>query len=246
MEKTVIQKRPLTFMLFLLRLLSGVTGGVTGTLALFVVYFLLVSVVPSGGTSSISAFVLVIMAFVGTLAANTVAAVMVTFLDNEKYARRKTIIMQVFLFNLILFFLTVPLYFVGMSLGIANGVAALHFMLSAFVSALIMEVLAGYEYCLLGIYSVALGIFISIGIALLLSASNVSPTTFTFIAMPLVWLTLQVTGGLSELVYDNFLRFYGVDALNVGTDLGGDAEKEPETEENEDEDGDEEDEEKKF
>ncbi len=96
------EKRPLTFILFLFRLLSGLTGGVAGTLALFVVYFVLVSLVPQGGSSSLSAFVMVLMAFVGTLVANTGVAVMVSFLDQDKYSRRKTTITQVFLFNLIL------------------------------------------------------------------------------------------------------------------------------------------------
>lgn len=225
-SENAVEKRPLTFVLFLFRLLSGLTGGVAGTLALFVVYFILVSLVPNGDSSSISVFVMIIMAFVGTLTANTVTAVMVTFLDSFKYSRRKTTITQVFLFNLILFFLTIPLYFLGISVGVANGVAAAHFLLSAFVSALIMEMLAGYEYSLLGIYSTALGIFVSFGFALALMALQVSATTFTFLAMPLVWVILQVVGGFTELIYDNFLRFYGVDALNARTDLGGDKEAE--------------------
>ncbi|MFH1012197.1 MAG: hypothetical protein V1760_00400 [Candidatus Peregrinibacteria bacterium] len=233
MENTTIEKRPLTFVLFVLRLLSGLTGGVAGTLALFVIYFILVSLVPSGGESTISVFVMIIMAFVGTLTANTITAVMVTFLDNGKYNRRKTIITQVFLFNLILFFLTIPLYFLGISMGFANGVAALHFLISAFISALIMEVLAGHEYALLGIYSSALGIFISIGFTLALLTLEVSTTTFTFAAMPTVWAILQITGGLSELIYDNFLKFYGVDALNVKTDIGGDEDKEADKEKSE-------------
>lgn len=228
MNDIIPQKRPLTFVLFLLRLMSGLTGGIAGTLALFVVYFLMISLVPQGSSSTISVFVMIIMAFVGTLTANTVTAVMVTFLDNQKYNRRKTTIIQVFLFNLILFFLTIPLYFLGISLGVSNGVAALHFLLSAFVSALIMEVLAGYEYSLLGIYTVALGTFISIGLGFVLLNLDVSITTFTFAAMPMVWFILQVVGGLSELIYDNFLRLYGVDALNVRTDLGGDKEIEHE------------------
>ncbi|MFH0820954.1 MAG: hypothetical protein V1908_04220 [Candidatus Peregrinibacteria bacterium] len=224
-----MEKRSLTFVLFMLRLLSGLTGGVAGTLALFVVYFILITLVPRGDSSTISVFVMILMAFVGTLTANTITAIMVTFLDNSKYARRKTIITHVFLFNLILFFLTIPLYFLGMSVGAATGVAAAHFLLSAYVSALIMEVLAGYEYSLMGIYSTALGIFVSFGFALMLLALDVSATAFTFIAMPVVWLILQMVGGLTELIYDNFLRYYGVDALNAGTDLGGDKEVEPKT-----------------
>jgi MFS family permease len=223
------QKRPLTFTLFLLRLLSGIVGGAAGTLAVFVVYFIMLNLVPpTEEATALSVFVIIIMTFVGTLAANTLVGVMVTFLDNAKYNRRKTTIMHIFLFNFILFFLTIPLYLMGVYLDIVNSVAAMHFLLSAFVSMLIMEVLAGYEYSLLGIYSAALGIFVSIGLAIALIAGGLSPIAIMFAAMPAVWFTLQVVGGLSELVYDNFVKLYGIEALKVSTDLGGDTEVEPE------------------
>jgi hypothetical protein len=230
------QKRPLTFTLFFLRLISGIVGGAAGTLALFVVYFIMMNLVPqTEGVSSLSLFVIIIMTFVGTLTANTVTGVMITFMDSQKYSRRKTTIMHIFLFNLILFFLTIPLYLLGVTLNIANGIAAVHFLLSAFITALIIEVLAGYEYSLLGIYSTALGIFLSIAIALIMMAAGTPPITIMFAAMPGVWLILQVVGGFTELVYDNFVRLYGIEPLNINTDLGGDKEIEPE--EKEDEDG---------
>ncbi len=231
------EKRPLSATLFFLRLLSGITGGVAGMLIAFVVYFIMSTFIPAGDeVTSLSFFAIIVMAFAATLSANTLTAVMVTFMDHEKYSRRKTIITQVFVFNLILFFLTIPLYLIAIPLDIAIGVAALHFLLSAYVSSLIMEVLAGYEYSLVGIYSSSLGIFVSIGVALLLLNSNVSQLVLTLGAMPAVWLILQLVGGLVELIYDNFLKLYGVDALNVQTDLGGDTLEEKEDDEEDDED----------
>lgn len=232
------QKRPLTFTLFFLRLLSGVVGGAAGTLALFVVYFIMLNLIPqTDGVTSLSLFVIIIMAFVGTLTANTVTGVMVTFLDNEKYSRRKTTIMHIFIFNLILFIATIPLYFLGVMLDIANGISAVHFLLSAFISSLILEVLAGYEYSLLGIYSTALGTFVSIGVALLMMAGGASPIMIMFAAMPGVWVILQFVSGFVELVYDNFVRLYGIEPFNVKTDLGGDSEVEKDEEEKETEEG---------
>ena len=226
------QKRPLTFTLFSLRLLSGIVGGAAGTLALFVVYFIMLNLVPqTEGVSSLSLFVIIIMTFIGTLVANTVTGVMVTFLDSEKYSRRKTTIMHIFIFNLILFFATIPLYFIGVMLDIANGIAAVHFLLSAFVSALIMEVVAGYEYSLLGIYSISLGVFVSIAAALLMLAGGAQPIVIMFAAMPGVWFIIQLVSGFVELIYDNFVRLYGIEAFNVTTDLGGDNEVEKEEKE---------------
>lgn len=230
------EKRPLTFTLFLLRLLSGITGGISGTLAAFVVYFLMLFFIPAGEeATSLSTFAIIIMAFMGTLIANTITAMMLTIMDSQKYSRRKTTLTHVFLFNLILFFLTIPLYLLAIPLNIVTGVVALHFLLSAFVSALIMEVLAGYEYSLLGIYGASLGIFVSIGIAFIALAADSSQLFITLGAMPIVWLILMVVAGFVELIYDNFLRYYGVDALNVQTDLGGDTEVEPKDEEEDEE-----------
>jgi len=237
----MIEKRPLTFTLFLLRLLSGITGGVAGTLAAFIVYFLMLFFIPAGEeATSLSTFTIIIMAFVGTLMANTITAVMLTVMDSQKYSRRKTTITHVFLFNLILFFLTIPLYLLAIPFNIVIGVVALHFLLSAFVSALIMEVLAGHEFSLLGIYGASLGIFISIELAFIGLAAESSQLFITLGAMPIVWMILMIISGLVELIYDNFLRYYGVDALNVQTDLGGDTEVEPK--DDEDEDGENEDE----
>lgn len=230
------EKRPLSATLFALRLLSGITGGVSGMLIAFVVYFIMSTFIPSGNeASSLSFFAIIVMGFTATLSANTITALMLTFMDHEKYSRRKTTITHVFLFNLVLFFLSIPLYLIAIPLNITIGVVSLHFLLSAYVSALIMEILAGYEFSLVGVYSSSLGIFVSIGLALLLLSTNVSQLVVTLGAMPMVWFILEFVGGFVELVYDNYLRFYGVDALNVETDLGGDtlAEKEEEEEEEE-------------
>ena len=113
-------------------------------------------------------------------------------------------------------------------LEIVSGVAALHFLLSAYVSFLIMEILAGYEFSLLGVYAASLGIFTSIGLAFVVMATGSSELVLTLGAMPIVWFVLMVIGGFVELIYDNFLRSYGVDALNVATDLGGDTDAEQE------------------
>ncbi|MBN1258923.1 hypothetical protein JXA05_04165 [Candidatus Peregrinibacteria bacterium] len=238
MAEQLTEKRPLTFGLFVMRLLSGLTGGVAGTLATFVIYFIMLSLVPSGDqATSLSVFVIILMAFVGTLTANTITALMVTFMDNAKYSRRKTILTHIFMFNLILFLFTIPIYLIGISLDVTIGVVAFHFLLSAFISSVIMETLAGGEYSLLGIYSSALGIFIAITFAFIVLAVGGSKGTIqlaiTFGAMPAVWLILQVTGGFTELIYDNFLRYYGIDALSTATDLGGDTEVEPKDEDEE-------------
>ena len=233
------EKRPLTLNLFLLRLSSGAAGGFGGMLIAFIAFFALSTFLPATDANSLNFFSIIVTAFLATISGNTIVAASLTFMDHDKYKRRKTSITQVFLFNVILFFLTIPLYLLAIPLELTVGVATVHFLLSAFVSALIMEVLAGYQYSLLGIYASALGIFISIGMALILLNSTVSEQLIILGAMPTVWIILVVVSGFAELIYDNFLKTYGVDALSTQTDLGGDAlveEEKKDEEENEDED----------
>jgi len=231
------EKRPLTLNLFVLRLLSGAAGGFGGMLIAFIAFFAISTLLPTTeGANSLNFFSVIVTAFLATISGNTIAAASLTFMDHDKYKRRKTSITQVFLFNVILFFLTIPLYLIGLSLELTVGIAALHFLLSAFISALIMEVLAGHEYSLLGIYSSALAIFISIGLALVLLSSDVGEQVIILGAMPAVWLILVLMGGFAELVYDNVLKTFGVDALSTETDLGGDLLVEPEGEEEDEDD----------
>ncbi|MBI5412508.1 hypothetical protein HZA43_05080 [Candidatus Peregrinibacteria bacterium] len=225
------EKRPLTLSLFAARLLSGFVGGIAGTLALFITFFILNSLIPSTDeTTSLSVFIVIVMAFIGTLISNIVTSLMVTFVDSAKYNRRKTTLVHVFMFNLIFVFLSIPFYLMGAALDIVTGVAAVHLVLSAFISALLMEIIAGYEYSLLGIYSATLGVLVSIGIAFVALTLKIQTTQLIFMAMPIIWIVLEITGGFAEWIYDSFVRLYGIEALNIKTDLGGDAEKEPKDE----------------
>jgi len=40
-----------------------------------------------------------------------------------------------------------------------------------------------------------------------------------------------MVGSFCELVYDNFVRLYGIEFLNINTDIGGDKDIEPEEKE---------------
>lgn len=229
METVPDEKKPLSFTLFFLRVASGLGGGISGTLIALMVYFLMSSLASGEESNPLSIFAILAMAFVATLTANTISALMISIMDNQKYKRRKTIVTHVFIFNLILFLLSIPIYLVGFSLeggGIVSSIVAMHFLISAFVTSLILEVLAGYQYSLLGIYSSALGIIISLGLALAVVATSGDTLMITFGAMPMVWFILTITSGIAEIIYDNFLTIYGVDALNTQTDLGGDIEAE--------------------
>lgn len=214
------QKRPLTFALFTLRLMSGLGGGIGGALIAFLVYFGLLSFIPVEESNSLSIFITLAVGLAVTLATNILATVLVTFMDEEKYARRKTMMSHVFIFNLILFLITVPFYVLGTGLDQVLTITMIHLLLSGFISSLILEVLAGYEYALLGIYSQAMGVFLALGIGLLIVQSGINDLVFLFGTLPLTWVMLQLSSGIGEWAYDTYLKYYGLDALNSGTDLG--------------------------
>lgn len=220
------QKRPLTFTVFALRLLSGLGGGIGGGLIGFLAYFALSFALPVQETSSISIFVTLAVVFAATLSTNTLATALVSFMDEEKYARRKTMLTHVFIFNLILFFITVPFYVLGTGLGQIMSVTVVHFLLSGFISSLILEILSTrQEYSLLGIYSQALGIFLTLGFGLLIASLQVSELIYLFGTLPLTWVMLQLMSGVGEWAYDTYLKYYGLDALNSGTNLGDEQEE---------------------
>ncbi len=198
-----MNKRPLTLWLFFLRLFSGLTGGVVGSLVLMGAFLGVQAVLPvQAGGGGLPGLATVILAFVGTLVANTVVAAMTFSWEAERLPLRKKAVTQVLLFNLALNVLTVPLYLAGLSLGAEGLVAALHLLLSAFVSFLLMELLAGEDFALLSLYGGSLGFMLALGV-LLLGAKEAWPASLlALMTLPMGWSFLEMASGLTEAVFD--------------------------------------------
>lgn len=206
--------RPLTGSTFFFRILGGVVGGISGTIIMLMIYFISLAALPAveDGSAGITNFVLITMILLSTITTNMVSSQIIALSDREKYQESRATLINIFILNLVLFIFTTPLYL------FTNGantqiVAAFHLLISAQMSALIMEVFAGNQYPLVGTYGVALGGITAFSIVAFLlnsstGAASGTSTLILFIAMPLVWGLLEFFQCLVEIIYSKVYEMY--------------------------------------
>ena len=208
--------RPLTGSTFFLRFLGGIIGGVSGTIIMLMIYFLSFAALPAQEESaaSITKFILIAMVLLSTITTNMVSSQIITISDRDKYQDSRATLINIFVLNLVLFIFTIPLYIFidGENL---QFIAAFHLLISAQMSALIMEVFAGYQYPLVGAYGVAFGGITAFSIVSLILASSAGTgsgisTIILFFAMPLVWGLLELFQCLCEVVFAKIYERYAL------------------------------------
>lgn len=231
----------ISFATFLLRLLAGAAGGVAGGLILLLMFILASSVfepIASLGEdlsyiSPIFTFILLMMIFVSATIGNIAAVWLMGLVEQEKYKKIASTIYQIFIINLIIFLLLAPVYFVTGTADptITAYVVALHIVISAQVSALVMEIISNYRYSLVGVYGVTLSILVSAGVLFSLAGFIVSPQILLFLALPAVWITIAVVGAIVNNLYSWLAKTYDKDFLAADELYGDDYGKEIEEEE---------------
>ncbi len=205
--------RPLTGSTFFFRILGGIVGGISGTIIMLMIYFLSLAALPAQeeGSPGITKFVLITMILLSTITTNMVSSQIIALSDREKYQESRATLINIFILNLVLFIFTTPLYLLTEGTN-TQIIAAFHLLLSAQMSALIMEVFAGAQYPLIGTYGVALGGITAFSIVafMLTSAGSASgsSTIILFIAMPLVWGLLEFFQCLVEVSYAKIYEIY--------------------------------------
>jgi len=111
----------------------------------------------------------------------------------------------------------------GLKVEMIASVAALQVVVSAFISALILEIIADYKYALLGVYSTAFSVLVSAGIYFFFySVSSEQPIILLFLALPVIWGAIGIFSGLLGLVYEKVYRLYGIDFLSSAIKYGDD------------------------
>lgn len=199
--------RPLTGSTFFFRILGGIVGGISGTIIMLMIYFLSLAALPSQeeGAAGITQFVLITMVLLSTITTNMVSSQIIALSDREKYQESRATLINIFALNLLLFVFSTPLYIFTSGENV-QFIAAFHLLISAQMSALIMEVFAGHQYPLVGAYGVAFGGMTAFSIvALILASANGEAsgmsTIILFVAMPLVWGLLELFQCLVEIIY---------------------------------------------
>ena len=233
----------ISFGTFLLKILAGAAGGIGGSLILLVIFVLASSILTpitsyKDGVEQVSpifTFILMMMVFLASTVGNIVSTWLMALTEREKYTRVQSAIYQVFIISMIIFLLMVPVYFITATteLGITAYAVALHIIISAQVSALILEIVSNYRYSLVGLYGITFSILTSAGIMFGLAGVVDSPQILLFVALPIVWGSIAIVQSIFTMIYGWMASTYDKDFLSTQTVYGSDYGKEVENEEEE-------------
>ncbi|MBI5754248.1 hypothetical protein HZA40_03860 [Candidatus Peregrinibacteria bacterium] len=229
----------ISFGTFLLKILAGAAGGIGGSLILVIIFVLASSVLSpitgglEGETSQISpifTFILMMMIFLSSTVGNIISTWLLALTERGKYTRIASAIYQVFIISMIIFVLMVPVYFIT-TISVTPYAVALHIIISAQVSALILEIVSNYRYALVGVYGITFSILISAGVMFGLAGVITSPQILLFAALPIVWGSIAFVQSIFTILYGWIARTYDKDFLSTQTVYGSDYGKEVEVEE---------------
>jgi len=231
----------MTFSTFLLRVLAGGAGGSIGALILLVIFMFAASVlqpVTSGEAleyvSPIFVFVIMIMVFLASTASSLLSVFLMSLTEKDKYVRTRSAIYQVFILSVMIFLLMVPIYLLAANLDvkIVAYAVALHIILAAQLSAIILEIVSDYKYSLVGVYGVTFSIIVSaLVMVAIYGMLNYSVLIF-FLALPIVWVSIAIFQSIFTMIYGWIARLYDKDFLSTkmvyGDDYGKEVVEEPE------------------
>ncbi len=225
----------MTFPRFILKFLAASAGGIIGAVLLVVIFLLASSLLspltasqPNEYISPVFVFILMVMVFLSSTIGNLVSTFLLSLTDRERYKRRASAMYQIFIVSIIIFLLMAPVYFITSSVDFSFTAyaIALHFILTAQVSALILEIVSNYRYSLVGLYGVTFSIILSAAVLFGLSSLVESPTILLFAAMPVVWGSIGLVHGIVTAVYGWIANIYDKDFLATNMDYGDDYGKE--------------------
>lgn len=228
----------ISFATFLLKILAGGAGGTLGALILVVIFVFASSVMsPLAGdleevstVSPIFTFILMMMVFLASTVGNLISVWLLSLTERGKYTRTASTIYQTFTLSIIIFLLMVPVYFITAASDISyiGYAVALHILLSAQASALIMEIVSNYRYALVGVYGGTFSILLSAMVMFGLAGIVESPRILLFVALPIVWGSLAFVQSITTSLYGWIARTYDKDFLSTQTVYGNDYGKEVE------------------
>lgn len=235
-EESDIGPARISFSTFLLKLLAGSVGGSVGTLVLLVIFLVASSFLQplteglDEYVSPIFVFFLMVMIFLSSTIANLLSVFLISLTERDKYKRVKTAVSQIFSLSVIIFILMVPVYFLTAAVDVSVTVyaIALHIIISAQVSAMILEIVSNYRYSLVGLYGITFSILFSAMILFSLYGLVGNPTILLFMAIPVVWGSIALIGNVTTMIYGWIARTYDKDFLSTQTVYGDDYGKEVE------------------
>jgi len=206
------------------RSVAGIGGGVIGSILISLVFFIFSTI---GGVNFVTSaegpahplfiFVLTIITLIGTISANIMSAIFISYAEPQKYKKIASVLTQVFIINMSLFLFMTPIYVLGYVIDInyLKIVVASHAIISVMASNLVLEIISDYRYSLLEIYSTITATVFGILISIIFYFLN--QTTLIFVAMPTFWFCIGFFGGIVRMAYYTIYLNYGIDALSVNS-----------------------------
>lgn len=230
MSESEIGPSRISFPIFILKILAGGAGGIIGSLILLVIFLLSGTIATQGEElnlefiSPIFIFLILIMIFLSSTVGNIISSLLLSFTEKEKYKRRSTAIYQIFIVNIIIFLLMTPIYFLAAAINIQiiAYAIAIHVIITAQVSALILEIISNNKYALVGVYGVSFSVIGSAAILFGMANIITSPQILLFFTLPIVWATVAAGLSFVTIIYGALARTYDKDFLATETEYGND------------------------
>ena len=222
-ENNIVTVPRFTFLSLVTRTIAGLGGGIAGTIVLLVFWMLSSSVLQPVLSQTEDAvdvtpvFKIVIMAmiFVSLLTANLLSPLFISFTQGDKYKRIATAMFQIFVVNIVIFIILVPIYLFSTNIGLEflSFTAGLQMALAVLGSALIFEFISNFKYALLGVYSTIFAVLFAIIFSAMIFQATGSSLALVFLALPLLWGGIGFTYGLVGMLYSWVVSTWGIDYL---------------------------------
>ena len=221
-----------TFLHLIMRTLAGLGGGIAGSVILLILYlvsasFLAPYLAPAEETtvtSPVFVFVLLAMVFAATLAANLLSPLFISFTQREKYGRITTTMFQIFIMNIVILIVLIPVYFFASGYGgqVVSYAAGLHIVFAILASSLIFEIISSQKYALLGIYSTILAVLGGIAFNAMLYQATGNALVLLFITIPALWGGVGFLYGIFVMLYNWIVATWGTDFLSQSQEYSKD------------------------
>lgn len=207
----------------------GLLGGLSGTVVLLMVALIGNWIFPtllegldaeSAPKSPLILFLVLVMVFLGTIVGNLISLTLMTVVDRQKYHNLSTPLTQAFMFNLLMFVFSIPVYLFlqNASLSTISFVIGIHLTLTAFMSSIVIEILSEREHILVTLYGSAFAMLLTLATSLvsfILLGNGPAKALFVFLVFPMTWTFLGLCGAAAEMLYRWAYDVYGVDFLST-------------------------------
>jgi len=210
---------------------NGIVGGGLGAIIFFIgVMFLTsadTSVLTSGDTENVTPFFIVailMFTFVSTTISGILIAFLTSLVNKKTYTKLSSVIFQIFFLSIVVFLLSVPVYFVEFMYVKAIPIFAIliHMVISVQISILVLEVRGNTRQSLIAVYSSTLMMILSAIIVLVLKNMLGTFTVVTFILLPLIAGVNGFVYSIVAIISRSLSQTYDKDFLSITEDFGHD------------------------